>query len=135
MTKKLELLIQLTKVNAIISRKLISHGLSFSDFIILYLIQSSKEKKLKRIELAELMGLTASGITRMILPLEKLHILQKMEDTADARTKYTKLTKVGEELYKDAKTWINLKIEDLLPEIKKNEIEKILKIFYSIKNE
>ncbi|MDD4290570.1 MAG: winged helix DNA-binding protein [Patescibacteria group bacterium] len=135
MTKKLELLIQLSKVNSIISRRLISHGLSFSDFIILHLINSSREKKLKRVELAELMGLTASGVTRMILPLEKLHILEKMDDATDARAKYAKLTKAGEELYKDANTWINLKIEDLLPDVKKNEINKILNIFYSIKNE
>ena len=134
MTKKLELLMQLSKINSIISRKLITHGLSFSDFIILYLINSSKEKKLKRIEIAELMGLTASGATRMILPLEKLHILEKIDNDTDARAKYTKLTKAGENLFKDAKVWMNLKVEDLLPGVKKNEIVKILEIFYSVKD-
>lgn len=134
MTKKLELLMQVSKINSIISRKLITHGLSFSDFIILYLINSSKEKKLKRIEISELMGLSASGVTRMILPLEKLHILEKIDDSSDARAKYAKLTKAGEQLYKEAGVWMNLKIEDLLPDVNKNEIDKILKIFYLVNN-
>lgn len=134
MSKKLELLMQLTKINSIISRKLISHGLSFSDFMILYLIDSSSEKKLKRIELAELMGLTASGVTRMILPMEKLGMIERDENTTDARVKYSKLTKAGKNLLEESSVWMNLKIEDMLPDINKKEINKMLEIFYSIKN-
>ena len=134
MDKKLELFMQLTKVSSIASRRLSGHGLAFSDFMILHLIDYSSEKKLKRIDLADLMGLTASGVTRMILPLEKLGIIERSDDNTDARARYAKLTKSGKELLKDATNTLSFKASDLLPAIKDQEINDILKTLYSIEN-
>lgn len=125
---------QLTKVNSIVSRQISGHGLAFSDFMILYLIDSTPEQRLRRVDLAELMGLTASGVTRMILPMEKLGIIERNDDKNDARARYSKLTNAGKNLLKDATTTITFKVEDLLPKISKKEIDKMLEIFYSIKN-
>lgn len=134
MNKKLKLLMQLTKVNSIVSRRISGHGLAFSDFMILYLLDSTPNQKLRRIDLAELMGLTASGVTRMILPMEKLGIIERSDDNSDARARYAKLTNAGKELLKDAITTMSFKTNDLLPEINDTEIDKMLEIFYSIKN-
>ncbi len=134
MDRKLELLMQLTKVSSIVSRRISGHGLAFSDFMILYFIDSADDGKLRRIDLADLMGLTASGVTRMILPMEKLGIIERSDDTNDARARYAKLTRAGKELLKDATTTLGFKAEDLLSKIDNSEIEKIIKIFNSINN-
>lgn len=134
MDKKLELLAQLTRVSSIVSRRISGHGLAFSDFMILYFIDTASEGKLRRIDLADLMGLTASGVTRMILPMEKLGIIEREDDSSDQRARYAKLTRAGKELLKDATTTLGFKAEDLLSKIDNSEIEKIIKIFNSINN-
>lgn len=134
MDKKLELLMQLTKVSSIVSRRISGHGLAFSDFMILYFINSADNGKLRRIDLADLMGLTASGVTRMILPMEKLGIIERSDDENDARARYAQLTSAGKELLKDATTTLGFKSSDLLSEISDNEIDEIIKIFNSINN-
>ncbi len=134
MDKKLELLMQLTKVSSIVSRRISGHGLAFSDFMILYFIDTAQDGKLRRIDLADLMGLTASGVTRMILPMEKLGIIERCDDTNDARARYAQLTRAGKELLKDATTTLGFKADDLLSEIEDKEIDKISKVFKDIKN-
>jgi DNA-binding MarR family transcriptional regulator len=74
-SSELLLLINLNKLQSVISRKFDSlsvHGLGFNDFVILYILNTSSESKMRRIDLAEKIGLTASGITRLLNPLKKL---------------------------------------------------------------
>lgn len=134
MDKKLELLMQLTKVSSIVSRRISGHGLAFSDFMILYYIDTAQNGKLRRIDLADLMGLTASGVTRMILPMEKLGIIEREDDLSDQRARYAKLTRAGKELLKDVTTTLGFKSGDLLSEISDSEIDRILNVFKDIKN-
>jgi DNA-binding MarR family transcriptional regulator len=54
--------------------------------------------KLRRIDLAERLGLTASGVTRTLLPLEKLHLVLRQPDPRDARVGYAVLTESGQQL-------------------------------------
>jgi DNA-binding MarR family transcriptional regulator len=122
MKQNLNFFLALTKANAILSRRLSGHGLDLSDFIILYYLNQGK---LRRIDLANHLGLTASGITRMLLPLEKLGIIQRDLDDNDARARYASLTRAGQTLFKDALTTINNKIEDIVPE---HQTKKMLEL-------
>lgn len=73
-SSELLFLININKLQSVISRKfdaLSAHGLGFNDFVILYILSTSSESKMRRIDLAEKTGLTASGITRLLNPLEK----------------------------------------------------------------
>lgn len=75
------------------------HGLSFGDFTILYHLKHAHEARLRRIDLAEFMGLTASAVTRALLPLEKIGLVDRQSDLRDARVGYACLTLAGHQLF------------------------------------
>lgn len=75
------------------------HGLSFGDFTILYHLKHAHESRLRRTDLAEFMGLTASAVTRSLLPLEKIGLVDRQSDPRDARVGYACLTLAGHQLF------------------------------------
>jgi DNA-binding MarR family transcriptional regulator len=117
-------LFSLAKTNTVLSRRLSGHGLDFSDFMILYYLNEAPEKKLRRIDLANKLGLSASGITRMLLPLEKLGIVTRDLNDDDARARYATLTNAGSELLRDANASLEMKSEDIFLEGCDNKIEE-----------
>jgi len=92
----LDFCIRLTRAQSATVRRLDNvlsiHGLSFNDFLILYYLEKAPESKLRRIDLAERLGVTASGVTRSLLPLEKLGQVARQQDPRDARVGYAVLT-------------------------------------------
>lgn len=107
------------------ARRLSGHGLSFNDFMILYHLDQAPEQKLRRIDLEHKMGLTPSGITRMLLPLEKLGIISRDQSGNDARARYAGITKAGAELFKDATATLEMRLEDYMPQNSKNAVREI----------
>lgn len=82
--------------------KLNSHGISLNDFMILYHVGEAPDEKLRRTDLAEKIGLTASGITRILTPLEKLGLVRKEANSRDARVSYVKLAPAGKRILNEA---------------------------------
>jgi DNA-binding MarR family transcriptional regulator len=99
----LDFCLRLTRAYATLTRRLDNalssvHGLSFGDFMILYHLGRAPGKRLRRIDLAERLGLTASGVTRSLLPLEKVGLVGRQPDPRDARVGYALLTDAGQQL-------------------------------------
>jgi DNA-binding MarR family transcriptional regulator len=114
----LKFLMNLAKIQAVIARrfdKLSMHGIGFNDFLILYLLQQAPGEKLRRIDLAEKVGLTASGITRMLLPMEKIGLVTRETNERDARVSYAVLTDAGRQLFEDAKETANALAKEIIP--------------------
>ena len=78
------------------------HGLSFGDFAILYHLKHAHESRLRRTDLAELLGLTISAVTRSLLPLEKIGLVDRQSNPNDARVGYARLTQAGDQLFSNA---------------------------------
>ena len=78
------------------------HGLSFTEFTIMHYLFNSALNTMRRIELAQHVGITASGVTRLLAPMEKNRIVQKEINPNDARQSLVKLSSSGERLYKEA---------------------------------
>lgn len=74
------------------------HGLSFGDFMLLYNLARAPATRLRRVDLAERLGLTPSGITRALIPLEKIGLVKREADARDARIGYAVLTGAGQKL-------------------------------------
>ena len=96
----LEFCMRLTRAYATLTRRLDNalsnlHGLSFGDFMILYHLERAPGTRLRRIDLAERLGLTASGVTRSLLPLEKLGLVSRQPDPRDARVGYLLLNHIA----------------------------------------
>lgn len=123
-TSSLKFVMNLARLQAVMSRKfnrLSIHGISLTDFMILSLLDQAPGRKLRRIDLAESVGLTASGITRMLLPLEKIGLVEREASERDARVSYVVLTAAGKHLYEHAKDTANaIAKETVPPEIAKN---------------
>ena len=83
--------------------------------MILYYLDEAPNQSLRRIDLADKLGLTPSGVTRMLLPLEKLGIITRDLNNEDARARYATLTEAGKNLFQDATASIEMKIEDIIP--------------------
>jgi DNA-binding MarR family transcriptional regulator len=132
MNTEINFLFSLAKTNAILSRRLIGHGLDFSDFMILFYLNEAPENKLRRIDLADKLGLTASGITRMLIPLEKLDFIKRDLNDDDARARYASLTKTGKNLLKDATATMEMRLEDFMPADKKNKLKEFTQLLEEI---
>lgn len=129
----LKLLLNLAKAQVIISRRfdrLNMHGIGFSDFALLYLLHQAPGGKLRRIDLAEQTGLTASAVTRMLAPLEKIGLVARESNERDGRIAYAVLTKTGSELFADALETANATARDIIS----NENAKNLKPLIDLLN-
>jgi DNA-binding MarR family transcriptional regulator len=98
--------------------KLSSHGISLNDFLILYHVSQAPDEKLRRTDLAEKIGLTASGITRMLSPLEKIGLVRREANSRDARVSYVKLAPAGKRILNDALATAEAASEQILNSVK-----------------
>lgn len=103
----LSLCITLFRAQAVLSRRFDGrlgswHGLSFGDFIVLLHISRAEDGRLRRVDLARELGLTASAVTRMLIPLEKIGLVSRQTDENDGRVGYAVLTKAGREILREA---------------------------------
>ncbi|GGO32027.1 MarR family winged helix-turn-helix transcriptional regulator [Deinococcus humi] len=78
------------------------HGLSLNDLTVLQYLHLAPHGKARRSDLAAHLGLTASAVTRLLLPLEKIGLVARLPDARDARVGYAALTSAGGDLLKVA---------------------------------
>jgi len=125
----LEFCLRLARAYAVVGRRLDNalsslHGLSFSDFMLLFHLNRAPGNRLRRIDLAERLGLTASGVTRTLLPLEKLGLVERQPDPRDARVGYAALTKGGQRLLAHALTAAESISQDAVQMLPADQLEQ-----------
>ena len=107
-TPAMKLVMDLSSLQSKILKRIESqfsmHGISFTEFQVMTRLDSSPNKTMRRIELAESVGLSASGVTRLLAPMEKRKLVQRQANTRDARVSLVQLSDMGEQLFKDALT-------------------------------
>ena len=72
-----------------------SHGLTINDYGCLLLLSRSGEQGMRRVDLANELQLSPSGITRLLDRLESQGLVGKGECKEDARVSYAILTEAG----------------------------------------
>lgn len=77
-------------------------GISLAEYRLLRALGESVNSQASRVALADAVGLTASGVTRALVPLEKLGFVETVRDERDARKALASLTEAGVELVSDA---------------------------------
>jgi DNA-binding MarR family transcriptional regulator len=78
------------------------HGIGLSDLRILDALQRAPGNRLRRIDLSNQLGLTPSGVTWLLQPLERRKLVASERDKHDARATYATITRAGRELHGDA---------------------------------
>lgn len=115
-----------------IDQNLSVHGISFTEFLVLHHLHGAPNMTMRRIDLAECIGLSASGITRLVNPMQKNHLVQKEANTRDARVSLVQLSETGEELYGYAMVSFEQCSDDLLKALSKKQIASLLKLTSSL---
>lgn len=91
------------------------HGLGFADFAVLLALHRAPAGKLRRVDLAAQLGVTASAVTRTLIPLEKIGLVKRQHDPRDARVGYATLTPAATRLLKEAVASAELISDEMFP--------------------
>lgn len=90
-----ELGMRLARADAAIRRWFEAGGLSLHDLAVLHHLLHTPDRCLRRVDLADRLGMTPSGIARLLAPLEKLGFVAREPDPRDARLALVTLTDAG----------------------------------------
>jgi DNA-binding MarR family transcriptional regulator len=110
--------IRFLRAHAALTRELSSrlealHELTLSDFDVLVHLYYAEGRRMRRIDLARSVLLTASGITRLLDGLESCGLVVKERCDSDARVTYAVLTKAGVTKIEEARESHLADIEEL----------------------
>jgi DNA-binding MarR family transcriptional regulator len=106
-TRTLDAWVSFLRSHSAITRELSAqlqrdHGLTISDYECLLHLSQAEGGRLRRIDLAERVILTASGITRLLDGLERSGYVEKATCASDARVSYAQLTDKGRAKLREA---------------------------------
>jgi len=86
-----------------LDRELVAgHGLTINDYEVLLRLSRAPNGVMRRVDLAQQVLLTPSGITRLLDGLQRSGFVEKAACDSDARVVYAKLTEAGEETLRRA---------------------------------
>jgi DNA-binding MarR family transcriptional regulator len=133
-TSSTDFCLRLARAHAMLIRRFDSalgnhHGISFGDFQVLNHLSRAPGGRLRRVDLAERLGLTASGVTRTLLPLEKIGLVTRQPDPRDARVGYAAVTPIGEELLVNATATTDMVSSDLLKTVDPEQLSAMSAVF------
>jgi DNA-binding MarR family transcriptional regulator len=127
-------LVNLAKAQSILTRRFDRGlgGLGFNEFLVLISLHQADEQKMRRVDLAEKIGMTASGVTRILLPMEKVHLIKSGPVEDDARVRFVTATPAGKEKLSEALERIDLLMEEVIPSSKMKEVETFSNLLLEI---
>lgn len=115
-----------SKILKRVDSQLSIHGISFTEFMVMHRLSEAPGNTMRRIELAESISLSASGVTRLLLPMEKIGLVSKEANPRDARVSLVKLTDTGLQLFNDALASFQQAADELMQDIDDREVEQFL---------
>lgn len=77
------------------------HGLGLNDLALLLELSSNPNGRLRRLDLAERLGITPSGVARQLAPLERRGLVGRESHPDDARLAIVVLTEAGTRIVGD----------------------------------
>lgn len=81
---------------AVSAQLVADHGLSINDYEALLHLAHAEDGRMRRVDLAERLILTASGVTRLLDGLEKAGLVERAACESDRRVSYAVITEAGQ---------------------------------------
>jgi DNA-binding MarR family transcriptional regulator len=111
--------VRLVRANAAVTRRLSAqlsadHGLSINAYEALLLLARAPERRMRRVDLANSLLLTAGGVTRLLDGLEREGFVGREECPSDRRVSYAVLTKAGRTKLREATNSHTRQIRELM---------------------
>ncbi|WP_027330770.1 MarR family winged helix-turn-helix transcriptional regulator [Marinimicrobium agarilyticum] len=91
-----------SKIQKRIGAALSTHGIGLSEYLVLNQLYIAKNQRMRRSDLAEQVGLSPSGVTRLLNPMEKIGLVEKESNPRDARSSLVSLSEVGKKITEEA---------------------------------
>lgn len=127
-----DILLDLIHLNTRIQRQfsgpLSCHGISLTEYLVLRQLHHAPNKKMRRVDLAQQVGLSASGVTRLLNPMQKTGLIDKQEAVRDARVSLVGLADAGEQVFRDASTSFDHAAQSLLGAISSKDQSNLARI-------
>lgn len=121
-----------SKIQKRIGRALSAHGIGLSDYLVLKQLYTAPNQKVRRSDLAEQVGLSPSGVTRLLNPMEKMGLVKKQENPRDARVSLVALTTAGITIYEDAQVSFKHASVALLEPLDEKELGEFYKLLKAV---
>ena len=111
------------------ARLLTDHGLSITDYQCLLALTHAESGAMRRVDLAEQLLLTPSGVTRLLDGLERDGWVTKGSCSTDARVTYAVLTEEGRERLESAGRSHVAQVRDLIEDqLSPEELETLVEL-------
>ena len=115
----IEAFVRLVRANAAVTRQLSAqlsadHGLNLSGYEALLRLARAPESRLRRVDLANGLLLSAGGVTRVLDGLERDGFVAREECSSDRRVSYAVLTETGRAKLREASKSHTRQIRELL---------------------
>jgi len=94
-------------------------GISLAEYRLLRALGDAPGAQASRVDLSQTVGLTPSGVTRALRPMEKLGIVSTVKSKRDARLAIAALTPAGRELLSDASGVVDDAMKTVLKRLRK----------------
>ena len=108
------------------------HGIGLTEFMVLEALNSAPDQSMRRVDIADALSRTGSGITRLLKPMEKTGLVEKDVNQRDARVSLVKLTTAGAELYNNAAATMDEKSAHLLRNLDATQCQELLDLLNTI---
>jgi len=132
---KIKFLLNLNKTHSALIRRFdggMGNGIGFNEFLILFYLDQPNDQKMRRIDLAEKIGITASGVTRLLLPMEKIGLIKSGPISEDARVRFVSISASGKQKFSEALERLNFFLKEILPDKKDKDIKILSDLFIEI---
>ncbi|VUD59343.1 Transcriptional repressor MprA [Thalassocella blandensis] len=135
MASKIEtkLLMSIIDFQSRIQRKLgaslSAHGIGLTEYLVLNQLYMAANQKMRRSDLAELVGLSPSGITRLLNPMEKIGLVEKEGNPRDARVSLVALSKAGRKIFEESSISFEHTSAELFNALEKKQVNELSQLF------
>ncbi len=114
-----------SKIQKKFGAALSAHGIGLSEYLVLNQLYHSANQKMRRSDLAEKVGLSPSGVTRLLNPMEKIGLIEKEDNPRDARVSLVALSDTGREITEEAKVSFEYSSDELFESLNKDQLSKL----------
>jgi DNA-binding MarR family transcriptional regulator len=128
----LDFFLDLNRAHAIASRRFDAvlgglHGIGLNDLHLLAALDRAPDRRMRRVDLAQELGVTPSGVTWMLRPLTKRRLVTSEASAEDARVSFAVLTEGGRRLVAEAlPSGRELAAEILEKQLSKQELARVV---------
>ena len=116
---EIDAFVRLVRASIAVTRELSAqlscdHGLSLNEYEALLTLARAPESRMRRVDLANTLLLTAGGVTRLLDGLERQGFVAREDSSSDRRVSYAVLTKAGRDKLRTADRSHTRQIRELL---------------------